>query len=665
MTKEYLASAQKIAIQEFIKRESRSPTIAELNILTQEIADKYYAIDDLGYANYELEYTRFRSPASATQENRNRNFLLEDLLTLNKRLDNLYTLEEDAHTSIQGTIIRNSKILDELLLRVDNIADLYKNKDGLLYGIEESFTSLEKIDQNLSTATIENGAVTINKRRFKRIAADQCSIKYAIVSDKGYLSVTNNHNLKNLLKEKGSPWQAVINTTYQNGIVELVLEVTLKEKEDISEIQLVGLPIGNNSAMYVNVTYSVDGSSFNSLDIQNTVLKNNSVIPVGKSQVKKIQITLRKEHADCTKNNNEFEYIYSLDKIIIRTSKFNRDKISEVICGPYVFTKSDGITIQPSKASLSACTLEPKGTGINFSISLDQENWIPINHVNKGSNYLILGYRNNEDAIDYIDSFAGAGSLQNTLTGIDTANQKSAAFLNTYIKADYKDYVSLNSIAIYRNISSNTNNIVLNTSPGWHLDKRGMYQTTIYIDNPSGRFIDFGPNGALLNKSKVVGITFVPYGYSTFETNKTNWFEIDNNFSSEDELKKADALYPYNHKYVIEGYNYSSAFSGRRVYSGVKKYFGTLLQYISPEEFEVLSVYAPEAYNVFTTEESEGNVYFKVKVDKHSATWQNELYDIDIFLQATENNGLYVKAILTSINDLITPVLESFKLRVI
>ena len=95
------------------------------------------------------------------------------------------------------------------------------------------------------------------------------------------------------------------------------------------------------------------------------------------------------------------------------------------------------------------------------------------------------------------------------------------------------------------------------------------------------------------------------------------------------------------------------------------EYFGALLDYISPEEFYTLAPKDPRYFKVFTIEEVDGKLFFKVKVHKASSTWRDEAFAIDFQVQSSRSNDLYVKAVLSSNRDTLTPVIQSFKVRVV
>jgi hypothetical protein len=187
----------------------------------------------------------------------------------------------------------------------------------------------------------------------------------------------------------------------------------------------------------------------------------------------------------------------------------------------------------------------------------------------------------------------------------------------------------------------------------------------VYVDSAEGKSIDVGPTSIRLNGSLRSGRVQLQHGYSVIATSDQNWREIPANVLNIDDLVDADPLYPYNHRYLVEGYNYTTGFSGERIYTGMDEYFGRLLQYIPPERFNALDGITVKEFGFFTVEEADGNLYFKIKVDKTDGSWRNEQFDVDWVTQADATSQIYVKAILSTSNVENTPVIEDFMVRVI
>ena len=134
--------------------------------------------------------------------------------------------------------------------------------------------------------------------------------------------------------------------------------------------------------------------------------------------------------------------------------------------------------------------------------------------------------------------------------------------------------------------------------------------------------------------------------------------------NSVQELKDSDPLYPYNHKLIIEGYNYLSNFTGDRIYNGLgSEYFGSLLKYVTPERFNDSS--SDRDLNIYTIEENNGNIFFKIKTDENDASWKDEKVEVRYMLRLENTNTLYVKALLRTRDTSITPNINKIQVRVI
>lgn len=334
------------------------------------------------------------------------------------------------------------------------------------------------------------------------------------------------------------------------------------------------------------------------------------------------------------------------------------------MAGPYDVSDTSGNAVYFSKATLEACTVEPEGTSVAFYISNNGADFNAVDHTKKTGSFVSFGDHTPDQALAYVDSALGVDALVTQLDLDEEFDSATEAYLNLYVLADYASLVPVRNIQLFRNtVTTSSATEVLGTSPGWVLDAlRGTVSTTVSVENPEGRVIDLGPKGAYINGQLATGEAFFPQGYSVFSTDSSNWADITSGFTTESQIKSADSLYPYNHKYLIEGYAYSRSFSGKRVYSGVDDYFGAVLSYISPEEFDALDTLR---FDVFTIEEVDDKLFFKVKVDKSSSTWNQELYGFDCVVQSTQSNQVWVKAILSSNSSTLTPVIESFKVRVV
>ena len=131
--------------------------------------------------------------------------------------------------------------------------------------------------------------------------------------------------------------------------------------------------------------------------------------------------------------------------------------------------------------------------------------------------------------------------------------------------------------------------------------------------------------------------------YHSFTTSHSNWHDIPEGITNHTDLEEQDPVYPFNHKLIIEGYKYPSNFAGARVYEGVDEYFGSLLEYVSPEEFEEEE--NDGNLHIYTVESYDGRLYFKVKADSADGSWALERTKVEYMLR-TEDTSICILKLL-------------------
>jgi hypothetical protein len=185
----------------------------------------------------------------------------------------------------------------------------------------------------------------------------------------------------------------------------------------------------------------------------------------------------------------------------------------------------------------------------------------------------------------------------------------------------------------------------------------------MYVEAIEGRYLDLGNTGAYINGKLVAGTIHLPQGYHSFATSFTNWYEVPADITNAIDLEEQDPVYPFNHKLMIEGYDYPSGFEGEQLYIGVTEYFGSLLNYVTPERFNDPS--NDGNLHVYTIEEYGGKLYFKIKITPSDSSWTRELVQPVYMLRLDDSNLLYIKAILRSDNLSVTPHINSIQVRVV
>jgi hypothetical protein len=663
----YKNTLRRRAVQRFVKDHQRSPSDAELRNLIAAEEAAYPTVDEVGIVGFDLKRPKYKDVSSVEIENTNRTAVYDDLTTLSTRLDELLLLLEDSHRGFYATSKRIGRLLNQTESRLDNLLLLNGTADAFVTGVEETFDTQEAVNQVLSDAQVESSYVTLGRQGYTALDLDHLKISTTVAGQANIVGKSASSPVASLKDDDGSLWEYVVYTQDQQGRVTLVLSLELPEETYVGDIRLSGLPISVNKKMTVSCFYSLDGQAFTSLAVER-VATAEMAFQLGLDKVKKIQFTFSKDAADSnTSSRNRYMYVFSLDSLKIYADSYKSSQRSSLVCGPYEVKDDQGNSVYFTKATLSACTCEPEDTSVSFYLSQDGVNWSGVSHDGDAGNYVSFSDGSATQASAFIDESLATGVVLDNVSTMKDLDFQTDGVINTYIDSSYVDLVPLQSVSVKRNVVvGGAPATLLGAVPGWSFDEMTQqYSTTMYVESPDGRFLDLGDSSAYVNGSLVSGQVYIPQGYSTLATSDANWIELDTSLASVEALEAADPLYPYNHKYLAEGFPYSDSFVGDRVYQGASEIFGDLMVYRSPEEFAFAEKGDPQFFRMFTIEDVDGNWYIKVKVDKTDASWQQEIFSADWAVQSATTNKLYVKALLGTSDTGKTPRIDSFNVRVI
>jgi len=666
ISKAYQKRLKTREVKRFIEDNDRRPTNSELKDLLSTVHQQYSNVDQIGISSYDLVKPKYHRVSSAEVENTNRQALFDDVLTMSERADNLTQLLEDSFRGFQATAKRTKRFMNQIESRLDNLLLLNQDVDDFIYGIEETFDTQEYIDFRNTTASVENGYCTLQRKNYTLIDSSKLKFSVNALSDKGFLSAQSINSLDYLKEEDGSFWEYIVYTSYRQGRVTVLLDIEIDEATYVGELRFTGSFAGVNQRTTMTCMYSLDGQTFDTLRAEVPVSSGaETSILLGIQNIKKIRLAFSKETADrVTHTANQYTWVYSLDNVKLYGDQFTDTATSVLIAGPYEVIDEEGNDVNFTKATLTACVLADDRSSVNFFLSKDGTNWKPISYHEQSLSIISFANGRKDGSVDYIDPTESQYALiDESISNEFEIDFKYDAVLNSHIAEAYIQDVPLTSIKVKRNISTGTETVYA-APTGWIFNQgTNEYQTTIYIDAPEGRRIDFGPKGLYVNGTLLSGVVHLKQGYTALRISTTSWQEVPTGLTTLEAFKAADPLYPYNHKYLVEGYNYVYDFSEERVYPGVDEYFGRLLKYIPPEQFNSSATNTDQS--VYTLENIAGIVYFKVKVDKTDSSWKSELFDLDWLVQRGENNLLYVKAELETSSADSTPMLGHFKVRVV
>jgi hypothetical protein len=466
----------------------------------------------------------------------------------------------------------------------------------------------------------------------------------------------------------GDVWEYHVTTGHATGTVDVFLNIDLKEDSGtyVGDIRLTGNSIDSNSITKMTVYYSLDGTTFHSVKPGRVEFgSGENQISVGMDGVRKLQILFTKTAADHNDHDGRYRYIFSLDSLEIFNDKYDIDKRSVLIAGPYTITDEMGEPVNFTMATLgtdTCCTI-PRRSSVSFFLSKDKTVWFPASYTGDSLSVVYFNTSNPVGTYAYLEpSINSDGLVGDAPPNLDLEHGKDL-LCNLYISEDYsQDFVLRNTVVKRNTPQSNLN--LYGLSSGWFVDPKTLeYRCSFYVADIEGRFLNFGNTSAYLNGGQVTGTIHIPQGYHSFSTSHTSWHDVPAGATSHTQLEQSDPSYPFNHKLMIEGYDYPGTFQGARVYEGVDEYFGSLLQYVSPEEFAEddndgnLDIYTVESY--------EGRLYFKVKLDPSDGSWVSERIKIDYMLRTEDTSDLYLKAIISTRDTSVTPNINSVSVRVV
>ena len=673
-------------IKEFIKDNNRAPTVSEINFLKYEFSKENPKYFEAGLnagtkfifdqqVNKESSVNNFNESISKyIQEQK---FITNYLKDLDKESEGIFRVYNNKFSEMLKEIKSMERVINKNLL-LHSKDDIYTN------GIVESFQDYEKVNFEESNIYMFNGKVTLG---FSKVAGENFNskeISYRVATRSGGNIIQRNLNSINAaLKEDGDFFKVLAFSKKPNAIVDFYVELNFEESRHVDTIKFTTQGVESNSKITYRCYYSKDNTTYNECFESELLINNNeNYVEINKEDVRSVRIVMSKDGYDY-KDGNDYVYIFGLDFLGGTTKKFKINEESTLSLGPYIFNDENGNAMNFSMATIKGgtCCIVPNKTSIDFYLSKDKINWFKSDY--EGSGKQVIQFEENEDRLDgngifkiYDDGLGSLGMLIEDYSKIAINLLPHQKLLKLYIEKDQFGELVKESLKIKRNICNKENSITYGAKEGWYKNDINFYCAQFEIQEPEGKYLDFGERSCFLNEKQVNGKVFIPYGTHTFKTSEENWLDLNLNIEEdikrETQLKELDALYPYNHKYVIEGFNYNDGFVGKKRYAGADKVFAYLVEEVSNQK-----ILLDKSLDKFTfingeIETSEGNalscIFLMVNVLEETGEGKNEKYDIQCKKRnkvVNNNNELYIKAILRSSDTSVTPKIDQIQVRVI
>ena len=668
------SSIKEYIIKNFINEELRAPTNEEIKNLYRDLVEENPKAEEIGLlAGTISKYPIARNESSYKEyEDLFDKLLIDQKYLLNNYFKNINLLEEVFRTS--------KKQLNKTLSRV-KVLERNANKNILLhlkediynYGVVESFQDYSKVDFNRSNIAFYNGKATVG---FKKVESDSFAsedISYTVRNRNGLiLNQEEVSDIRNVSKEDGSHFKVIAQTSAPDDVVDFIVDVSFKNDlgVELETIKFTSYSPEKNSKISYRCLYSTDNTNYKPVfESDLRLVEGENYIEINRNKVRKIRLIITKYYHDF-KNQREHNYVFSLDYLGFTRNEYKLNQESVLFLGPYEILDENDAPVNYSLATVKGgtCCIVPEETSVDIYISKDNINWYKSDF-NKETKDVIQFDSSLEKATDFtLFDLVDEDSTSNYIAISGPEEIKLSAeekLLNFYIPSNNLNKFIKNSLKIKRNTLKKSGNKLYGSSQGWYLNKDNFYETNLIVLQPEGRYFNFGNRSCYIDGRQVSGKVFLNKGTHFFKTSKENWqdlnLENEKEIVSSRQLQRIDNLYPYNHKYVVEGFSYSEIFRGKKVYLGADEVFSHEMEEVSNEKFKT-------SFNLknFTTVETETGLYFKIQSKPTSSESKFEDFEIE-YRRAGENssNLLYIKGILKTFNSKVTPKIDQIQVRVI
>ena len=650
-------------IREYTATHSRSPSLIEIREGLEQLRLLYSDLANKGVSGTDLVLPEFGSTSSASDELANRMAVRYDLKASSQKIRKLSQELEDDYRFFRvklGRIKQQAMAMDGYL--DDTLLSLAR-EDAFTAAATEDFSMVLSLpDLEHSDALIEGGLCMAARQTLKKVPLDQAKITFVASSDANILGTTASAPAKSVLELDGQTYEYLVLLDKQRATVNLVVTIEFAEPTDVGELRASTTRLASFGNETYTAFYSYNGTDYQLLEPSLRPYNNDRIfVSVNRNKIKSLRLVFTKAIADSrTTSFGQWSFGWQFDAIEVFETSFAPDSTSTFI-GSYNMNQSGSVSPFEgfcSKVTLEVCTVEPEGTHISWLVSGDGENYRPINPYKQGVDIVSIRPR---------DSSSGVLKLQNSENSWKLLDPRKTAGLN--VMAPNVWVLNTYFAASDRPPDPATVHLWLDRwnddkDSGWNLNAAGNLEIQIAIEAPAGKTVNLGPRSAKLNGRVVSGITWIPSGFSTFETSPDNYVFVDGGATDEDILRTLDPLYPYNHKYVIEGYSYDPSYQGTRLYTGVDGAVGIVVNYEEPEDFDNDTQIWTWTYDFFPGL----GWLILVRIDPTAAgildaTHHFQYDGTPLLNQDQTSKQIFVKAILHTSSKGDTPIIDWFTIR--
>lgn len=614
--------------------------------------------------------------------------------------------------------------LDDLNERINSLLLLSNDTAGFFNFMQDNFVDNRKVDlQNSTTYTnVAKGVLTMGTSSLgsTRVDLDDLRdehVEFTVLTRKNLVSSVSADGSRTsyVVSDINNYWQERVHTS-KPGPISVELKINLLRETDISRID-VDLHMSNqNSTIQVTPQYSTDNYNWTQLPVTTPTrsILDKATFQFAPVTAKWVKFIMTKVGFDQV-HKELYAYEFGVDEVAFFNESFSADAVATFVSKPLSVLDSEGNPQEFSRIVLEVCEDVPDDTKIDYFVAAFNDEtasiggFVPIDPLTRSNStkptVLDFGDLDSVTIEDIQVSYdpAGATGFVNpaeTYTRIhdvlgatpDPRTGTASAVRYSFFNSNERllDHVLAPGITIaqgtlelWRNTSAqNDETLVRGNVNGWGFDDP-WYRTTVFVENALGYDLDFGGEPVIVDGVPVNGRVNVSSGRHTILVHKDNWKAIDlTSVTDLETLKAADSLYPYNHRYMVEGLAYPSGFptTDEQIYRG----FDIVAEYFMKEVsiFDIINNMAADNYERFaldkdaadasrlidavpaTTDEQTPQNSFVVKVDENNPDFLNEKF----LLRFKSANALFkflrLKAELSTTNDAVAPFLDSYRIKI-
>jgi len=716
-----------LVLEDIIKELLKNETSPTLSAILSAVNDYTYDTSKPRTNLVEYQVSKGES-ASASKMNNTMTSIYKDLVVSYNSLIDVANQSTKRFERWRTKAALLEQRLQDIIQRISQLTLLNEDTAGLINFVQDNFVNFTNIDKSNTTARVDIkrnhisiGTATTNTTKYHILDyVDRSDIQFSVLTKNGIISTLSaqESDIINIFNSVDNYFQEKVYTNKPIS-VSCELKVDLGSNHSLSRIDVDVHSASSTSPIEITPLYSVDNKNWNQLPGQTYSLSvyDTATFQFTTISARYIKFLLRKIGHDILQNLT-YLYEFGFDEISLYNEEYS--EISSTFTGDTLISQPlyviDSITkevLNFSKLALEVCeqtdipttNIEYYVTVSNdFSVPVASANWIRIDPLNRSNpiypTYVNLSeldfyqktgvgisydplnttnkYINPKQTFTLLSSISGTTGTEIT----STSSSQRYTFLNPedrILDLQLSSDISFDqsSVEVWRNVNVKGDNSLVRGNPnGWGFDGT-YYTTTVYVGNYAGFELDFGSEFAIVDEQKLSGRATIPFGYHSVKIHHNNWKVVDDSLITDvDTLRTYDTLYPYNHRYIIEGFNYSDDYptTDEKIYTGFDIVGEYLMERIGA--VDLVNTIKSDDYSKFAIDYDAGDTsrspstagvlptkVFLLKVNQSRSDFLNEKFTIRFHPVDAQYSYLRLRAILKTTDSTKTPLLGSYRIK--